>query len=69
MFKNGNAQDDLVRKHEEKGLLLSFRSRWDDNIKIYVKRRDFYIVEQIHLPQERAQWRAFVSTVINPQIP
>jgi hypothetical protein len=45
------------------------KCRWEDNIKMDF--REIWIdgVNQIRLAQDRVQWYAFVSTVMNVRIP
>jgi hypothetical protein len=55
----------LVRKPEEKITIRRPRSRWEDNIKIYLKEIEYEILAWIHLAQERAQWQDLLNTVMN----
>jgi hypothetical protein len=41
------------------------RRRWEDNIKIDLKRTGALNVNWLRLPQDRIQWRAVVNTVMN----
>jgi hypothetical protein len=45
------------------------RCRWDDNIKMDLREIGIDGVNLIRLAQDRAQWRAFVSTVMNIRVP
>jgi hypothetical protein len=45
------------------------RRKWDDNIKMDLKEMAYYIVDWLHLDQDRDQWRAFVNTVLRRQAP
>jgi hypothetical protein len=42
---------------------------WMDNIKMYVREIGWCGVDWINLAQDRDQWRAFVSTVMNLCVP
>jgi hypothetical protein len=58
----------LVGKPEEKRQLGRPRRRWEDNIKIDV-RKVGGDVNRIDLTQGRDQWRALVITVMNFRVP
>jgi hypothetical protein len=45
------------------------RHRWENNIKIDLREIGIDGVNWIQLAQDRVQWRAFVSTVMNLQFP
>jgi hypothetical protein len=45
------------------------RRRWEDNIKMHLWELGIDVGNWIQLAQERVQWRAFVSTVINLRVP
>jgi hypothetical protein len=59
----------LVGMHEGKRLLGRPRRRWEDNIKMYVMLVLIDGANWIRLAQDRVQRRAFVSTVMNLQVP
>jgi hypothetical protein len=42
---------------------------WEDNIKMYLRETEIGGANWIWLTQNRVQWRAFVSTVMNFQVP
>jgi hypothetical protein len=65
-FRNGYSI--LVEKPEGKRLLGKPRSRWEDII-MYLRATVWEGVDWIHLVQDRDQWRAFVNTVMNLQVP
>jgi hypothetical protein len=39
--------------------------RWENNIKMDLRERDWDIVDWIHVPGDRQQWRILTNTVIN----
>jgi hypothetical protein len=45
------------------------RRRWEDNIKMDPREIRIDGANWIRLAHDRVQWRAFMSTVMNPQIP
>jgi hypothetical protein len=45
------------------------RRRWEDNIKMDLRELGIDGANWIRLAQDRVQWRAFVSMVMNFQIP
>jgi hypothetical protein len=59
----------LVGKPEGKRLLGRRRRRWMDNIKIDLREIGWDGMDWIDMTQDRDQWRALVSTVINLQVP
>jgi hypothetical protein len=59
----------LVGRPEGKRLLGRPRRRWEDNIKLYLREIGFDGANWIQLTQDRVQWRAFVNTVMNLQVP
>jgi hypothetical protein len=59
----------LVGKPERKKLLGRPRRRWVDNIKMDLREIGLDGVDWIELAQDRDQWRAFVNTVMNLQVP
>jgi hypothetical protein len=59
----------LVGKPEGKRPLGRPRTRWDDNIKLDLKEIGIDGANWIRLAQDRVQWRAFVNTVMNLQVP
>jgi hypothetical protein len=59
----------LVGRPESKRPLGRRRRRWEDNIKLDLRERGIYVVNWIRLAQDRVQWRAFVSTVMNLRVP
>jgi hypothetical protein len=55
----------LVRRPEGKRPLGRPRRRWEDDIKIDLREMGIDEANWIRLAQNRVQWRAFVSTVMN----
>jgi hypothetical protein len=48
---------------------LSPRRRWEDNIKMDLRKIGFGDVDWIHWAQDRDRWRALVNTVMNLRVP
>jgi hypothetical protein len=59
----------LVGKPEGKRPLEGPRCRWEDNIKMDPREIGINGAKWIQLAQDRAQWWAFVNTVMNLQVP
>jgi hypothetical protein len=59
----------LVGRSEGKRPLGRPRHRWEVNIKIDLREIGIDGVNCIRLAQDRAQWRAFVNTVMNLRVP
>jgi hypothetical protein len=59
----------LVGIPEEKRSLGRPRRKWIDNVKIDLGHRVFGGVDWFDLAQDRDQWRALVSTVMNVRVP
>jgi hypothetical protein len=53
-----------VGKPERKRPLGRPRSRWVDNIKLYLRETGWSDIDWIDLAQDRDQWRALVNTVM-----
>jgi hypothetical protein len=45
------------------------RCRWEDNIRIVLKKIGWGGMDWIHLAQDEDQWRAPVNTVMNLRVP
>jgi hypothetical protein len=58
----------LVGKPKGKGPLRKLRYTWEEGIKIDLREVGWEGVEWIHLTQDRDQWQALVTTVMNLQI-
>jgi hypothetical protein len=59
----------LVGRPKGKRPLGRPRRRWEDNIKIDVREIGIDWANWIQLSQDKVQWRAFVKTVMDLQIP
>jgi hypothetical protein len=59
----------LVGRPESKRPLGRPRCRWEDNIKMDLREVGIDGTNWIQLAQDRVQWWAFVSTVINLRVP
>jgi hypothetical protein len=59
----------LVGRPEGKRPLGRPRRRWKDNIKMDLREIEIDGENWIRLAQNRVQWRAFVSTVMNLRVP
>jgi hypothetical protein len=59
----------LVGRPEWKRPLGRPRRRWEDNIKTDLREIKIDGANCIRLAQDRVQWRAFVSTVMNLRVP
>jgi hypothetical protein len=64
-----NAYRILVGKPEGKRPLGRSRSRWVENIKIYVREIRWDGMDLIDLAYDRDQWRVLVNTVMNLRVP
>jgi hypothetical protein len=69
MRETRNAYRILVRKPEGKRPLGRPRRRWVDNIKMDLRGIGLDGMDWIDLAQDRDQWRALVSAVMNLQVP
>jgi hypothetical protein len=59
----------LVGKPESKRPLERPRHRWEDNIKLDLREIGIDGENWVQLAQDRFQWRAFASTVMNLRVP
>jgi hypothetical protein len=59
----------LVARPEGMRPLGRPRHRWEDNMKMDLRETRINGVNWICLAQDRVQWQAFVSMVINLQVP
>jgi hypothetical protein len=67
--KGRDAYRVLVGRVKVKRQLGRPRHRWEYNIKIDLKDIGINGVNWIQLAQDRVQWQAFVSTLMNLQVP
>jgi hypothetical protein len=58
-----------VGKPEGKRPLGRHRRRWEDNIRLDLRKIGSGGMEWIDLAQDRDQWRALVNTVMNLRVP
>jgi hypothetical protein len=58
-----------VGKPEGKRPLGRPRRRWADKLKIYLREIVKAVMDWIDVAQDRGQWRALVSTVMNLRVP
>jgi hypothetical protein len=58
----------LVGKPEGRRPLERPRRRWEDNIKIGLRKVGWRSIDWIYLAQDRNRWRAVVNTVINLRV-
>jgi len=58
----------LVGRPEAKRPPRRHRRRWEDNIKMNLREIVIDGMKWIRLAQDRVQWRAFVSTVMNLRV-
>jgi hypothetical protein len=59
----------LIGTPEGKRPLGRSRRRWEDDIKMDFRETGIDGAKWIRLAQDRVQWRAFVSTVMNLRVP
>ena len=59
----------FVGKPEGKRPLGRPRSRWEDNIKMYIQKVGCGGTDWIELAQDRDRWRALVTVVMKPRVP
>jgi hypothetical protein len=64
-----NAYRILVRKPEGKIPLGRPRHRWENNINMTLREIGWDDMDWIHLAQDRDQWKALVSSVMNLRVP
>jgi hypothetical protein len=69
MGEKKNSYRIFVRKPEGKRPLGRPRHRWVNNIKMDLREVGWDVVDWIDMAQDRDQWRALVSTVLNLRVP
>jgi hypothetical protein len=69
MGERRNAYRIFVGKPEEKGQLGRPRRRWEDNIRMDLRKIRWGGMDWIDLAQDRDQWRALVNTIMNLLVP
>ncbi|KAJ4435309.1 hypothetical protein ANN_17919 [Periplaneta americana] len=69
MGESRNAYRVLVGRPEGKIPLRRPRRRWEDNIKMDLRKVEYDDRDWINLAQERDQWRAFVRAAMNLRVP
>jgi hypothetical protein len=58
-----------LEKLKGKRPLGKYRSRWEDNIIMYLTEIRWEGLDWMRLAQDRNQWRAVVNTVMNLRVP
>jgi hypothetical protein len=58
-----------MRKPEGKEQLARTRSRWEENVKMYLREIGWGVMDWIHLAQNRDRWSALVNTLMNYRVP
>jgi hypothetical protein len=69
MVEKRNAYRILVGKPDGKRLLGRPRCKWVDNIKMDLRKIEWYDMEWIDVAEDRDQWRALVNRVMNLRVP
>jgi transposase len=69
MVEGGGVYRVLVGRPEGKSPLGRPRRRWEDNIKMYLRKIGIDGANWIQLDQDRVQWRTCVNTVMNLRVP
>jgi hypothetical protein len=59
----------LIETPVEKRKLGRRRQRWEDNIRMDLRKIGPKFVDWIHLGQDRDLWRALENTVVNLRVP
>jgi hypothetical protein len=59
----------LVGRPERRRPLGRPRRRWEDNIRMDLRKIGFGYMNWIHWAQDRDRWRALVNTVMNLRVP
>jgi hypothetical protein len=69
MWERGGVYRVLVGKPEGKRKLGGPKRRWEDNIKMDLKKVRCEVMDWIELAQDRDSWRALVNAVMNLRFP
>ncbi|KAJ4450972.1 hypothetical protein ANN_02407 [Periplaneta americana] len=69
MGESRNAYRVLVGRPKGKRPLGRPRRRWEDNIKMYLRKVRYDDREWVDLAQDKNQWRAYVRAALNLQVP
>jgi hypothetical protein len=64
-----NAYYILVGKPEGKSPLGRFIRRWEDSIRMDLRKMGWKGTDWIHLAQDKDQWRDLVNTIMNLRFP
>jgi hypothetical protein len=67
VWERREIHENLVGKPEGKRPFGIRKSRWEDNIKMIL--RKWQVVDWIRLAEDREQWCALVNTVMNLRVP
>jgi hypothetical protein len=67
--KDVNAYKIFNGKSEQKKPLRRPKRRWEDNIKMNLRKTEWEVVKWIHLAQDRDNFLALVNKVMNLQVP
>jgi hypothetical protein len=65
MGEKGNVQTFFVECSEVKKLLRRPKSRWEDNIKLYLRTTRWGGMDFVVLAEHRHQWLALINMVMN----
>jgi hypothetical protein len=68
MGEEKNVYTVLMGKPEEKRVLGRPRRRWEDGMRIDLRKTVWRSIEWIQLAQDRDRWRALMNTVMNSRV-
>jgi len=63
-----NAYNILVGKPEGKRPFGRPRCRWEDNVRMDIRKTGSEVMDWIHLTQDMNQWQALMKTVMNLRV-
>jgi hypothetical protein len=69
MGEKTNAYKIFVGKPEGKRAQGRHKHRWEDNIKMNLRKVGWSGMDWIHMAQDRDQWRAVANRVLNTLVP